>query len=861
MNEKLSSNLKRNSVAVALILLMVSSAMAMQSSVNAQQTSAQNPRLQGSIPLPAGTTANISVNTLIFLSFRPNPVGVNQQVLVNIWFNPPTHYNRYLAGISVEVTKPDGSKQTFDNIITYGGDATAWFLFNPDQVGTYKLKAIFPGGYFPAGNIAGGYAQAAFIWLDSAYYSPASTEEQTLTVQNDQIASWPAATLPTDYWSRPVQPSNREWWTILGNYPFTGNMPNPPANTNPYASNYHYTPYVQAPNSAHVVWTRQGAFSGMLGGDLGQYAMTSGSGTPTIIFQGRCYQTVTQASATGTTPTNSQSVWQCYDLRSGQMYWQIPLASGQSAPTNIHYDQNLGEVPGADSAVGVTAYLVSITAPSSSAAGRIIYYNPFTGAVAANVTGPSTGISAGTIYSDPYVYSIQTINSTTGVYRLIKWDLTRNIQTETSNMVTQSTISTDNFTARIISNVTYPWSSLGTCDFQTGIAATIQTSALYPNLGAIYGTRIMAADLNSGKLLFNITDPDTCESSSELVVDHGLIAMAMEGRHWNCYNGLTGAKVWTSELTGYPWGDWWAYSVSSYAGNIIGSSYDAIYAINWANGKISWRFEAPANPYETPYVDPNGTSVYPFFSGVQIADNKVFAFNTEHTASQPMTRGWRLFAIDATTGAGVWNITGTMTPGPIADGYLTASNSYDGIMYVFGKGQSTTTISAPQTQITAGQKVIISGTVLDQSPGQPGTAAVSDASMTQWMEYLHMQTAIPSDIQGVQVSVDAVDPNGNPVHIGDTTSDMSGTYALAWAPTIAGNYQITATFMGSNSYGSSWAETHAIVVDTQLSTTAPTQTISLGQTTTDALGMYIIAGVIAIIIAIAIVGILLLKKK
>ena len=851
-----------------MILLMVSSALAMQSFVKADstiqlsgETSAQNPRLQGSIPLPSGVTANITVDTLAFLSFSPNPVGVNQQVLVNIWFNPPTHYNRYLAGISVVITKPDGTTQTVDNIITYGGDATAWFQFNPDQVGTYKLKLNFPGGYFPAGNIAGGYAQAAYIWLDSAYYKPCSTEEQTLTVQSNQVYSYPPSALPTDFWSHPVQPSNREWASVLGNYPFTGNMPNPPADTNPYASNYHYTPYVLAPNSAHIIWMRQGAFSGILGGDYGDYTMTSGGGSPSVIFQGRCYQTVTQASSTGTA---SQSVWQCYDLQTGQIYWQIPLASGQSAPTTIHYDKNLGEVPGAEAATGVTPYFVSITSPTTSAAGRIIYYSPFTGVVAANVTGPPNGITAGTIYADPYVYSIQTINATTNQYCLIQWSITRNMQTDTSNMVTQSTISTDNFTARIISNVTYPWSSLGTCDFQAGLAATIQTSALYPNLGAIYGTRIMATDLNTGKLLFNITTPDTCESSSELVVDHGLIAMAMEGRHWDCFD-RTGKQVWTSEQTGYPWGDWWAYSVSSYGGKIIGSSYDATYAINWADGKIAWRFEAPAPAYETPYVDPNGTSVYPFFSGVQIADNKVFAFNTEHTASQPLTRGWRLFAIDATTGAGVWNITGSMTPGAVADGYLTASNAYDGCMYVFGKGQSTTTISAPQTQITSGTKAVISGTVLDQSPAQLGKACVSDSSMATYMEYLHMQMPIGGiynnvTITGVPVSIDAVDPNGNPVHIGDTTSDVSGTFAYTWAPTIPGDYQITATFIGSNSYGSSWAQTHATVVDSQ-ATTAPTTIEKVIGTTNDTLFTALIAGIIAIIIAIAIIGVLLLRKK
>jgi hypothetical protein len=417
-------------------------------------------------------------------------------------------------------------------------------------------------------------------------------------------------------------------------------------------------------------------------------------------------------------------------------------------------------------------------------------------------------------------------------------------------------VSTDNFTARILGNVTWPFSSLGTCDYQAGIAVTL-SSTLYPNLGAFYGTRIMAADLNTGALLFNITDADTCESSTELVVDHGKVACAMQGRHWNCYDGRTGAKLWESESTGYPWGDWWAYSVASYGGNIIGSSYDAIYAISWKDGTISWRFEAPTNPYETPYVDPNGTTVNPFFGGVAIADGKVFAYNTEHTASQPLTRGWKTYAINATTGEGIWNITGSMTAGAIADGYLTASNQYDGYMYVFGKGQSATTVSAPQVALVKGQSAVITGTVLDESPGQPGTPCVSEASMTQWMEYLHMQKAVPSNVVGVPVSIDAVDPNGNYVHIADITSDMSGTFSYTWTPTIPGDYAITATFAGDQSYGSSWAETHATVVEAT-TTSAPPTTSAL---TMPPYELYTVGSAVAVIVVVLIATMLILRKK
>jgi hypothetical protein len=838
-------------IAVSFLLLALPTATLL---AGAQPTTS-NPRLQPSVPLPAGVTANITVDTIPNLSFRPNPIGIGQTLLVNLWFNPPTHYNRILTGITVDITKPDGTKDTKSGIVTYGGDATAWFEYTPDQVGTWKLKMSFPGGYFPAGNIAGGYAEPAFRWLDSAYYKPAQTDWQTLTVQANPILSYPPSPLPTDYWTRPVNVVNREWHTILGSYPYTGTMPNPPANTNPYASNYRYTPYVTAPNTAHIAWMRQGALSGMLGSDFGQYSVTSGGGTPSVIYMGRCYQTVTKASTSG---TNSQSYWQCYDLRTGQVYWEIPLASGQSAPTNIHYDQGIGEVPGAEAAVGTSAYLVSITSASGSNPGRIIYYSPYTGTVSFNVTGPPSGVSAGTLYADPYVYSVQTIGTQ---YRLIKWTIERSTSTVEVNGVTYGAQVTDNFTARIISNITWPFSSLGTCDFQAGIAATL-SSSLYPNLGAFYGTRIQAADLNTGNLLFNITDPDTCESSSELVVDHGKLACAMQGYHWNCYD-RTGKKVWTSELTGYPWGDWWAYSVASFAGNIIGSSYDAIYAFNWDTGKIAWRFEAPTNPYESPYVDPNGTSVSPFFTAVNIADGKVFAYNSEHTPSQPYVRGWKIFAINATDGTGIWNITGSMSPGPMADGYLTASNSYDGYMYVFGKGKSATIINAPDVSVPLGTPFTIKGTVTDQSPGQPDTPCVSRDSMTTQMEYLHMQLPIDGiwhniSMTGVDVLLTAIEASGAVTSIGATTTNpYYGTFSYEWTPAKEGKYTITATFAGDDSYGSSGAAT-SVSVGPAPTTPTSTQPTVVAQTDYT---LAIVASAIAVIIAVAIATVIILRKK
>ena len=96
----------------------------------------------------------------------------------------------------------------------------------------------------------------------------------------------------------------------MGNYPGTGivagvgrgvSLADWPADTNRYMSNYQFTPYVQGPKSAHVMWKRQGVDGGIIGGTVGIASWQSGGGGPTIIFQGRCYQTVTKVF-NGATP-------------------------------------------------------------------------------------------------------------------------------------------------------------------------------------------------------------------------------------------------------------------------------------------------------------------------------------------------------------------------------------------------------------------------------------------------------------------------------------------------------------------------------------------------------------------------------
>ena len=129
------------------------------------------------------------------------------------------------------------------------------------------------------------------------------------------------------------------------------------------------------------------------------------------------------------------SVWECYDLQTGTIYWRQTGIT--QPPTQITFSENTMPVPGGsartDRTVASLLYLGS---------GRIIKYNPVTGAVTSNQTIPT--FSSSILYADPYILSIQSIGTSSAPnYRLINWTL--------------SGVG-NNFTASIDSNIS--WHSL-----------------------------------------------------------------------------------------------------------------------------------------------------------------------------------------------------------------------------------------------------------------------------------------------------------------------------------------------------------------------------------------------------------------
>ena len=259
-----------------------------------------------------------------------------------------------------------------------------------------------------------------------------------------------------------------------------------------------------------------------------------------------------------------------------------------------------------------------------------------------------------------------------------------------------------------------------------------------------------------------------------------------------------------------------------------------------------------------------------------IADGKVYLGAGEHSADTPLYKGFLVRCINATTGAEIWTLPGYLGyPGAgraasaVADGFFTYYNGYSSQVFCIGKGPSNLKVQAPMTAVTLGSSLIVSGTVTDISAGTQqkeqaarfpnGVPCVSDTSQNEWMQYVYMQKPKPTHVTGVPVAISVVDANGNHREIGTTTTN-DGFFTFNWKPDIEGQYTVFASFAGSESYWPSHAMA-SFAVDPASPTPAPTEAPQSNLVTTADLMMYLAIGVIAIIIAIAIVGLLMLRKR
>jgi hypothetical protein len=344
----------------------------------------------------------------------------------------------------------------------------------------------------------------------------------------------------------------------------------------------------------------------------------------------------------------------------------------------------------------------------------------------------------------------------------------------------------------------------------------------------------------------------------------------------DAYSMTTGEHLWSTPLRGDNDAIPDAYSTAGgYCSIIAGNSlYYAgmggdIWSIDTTTGKVNWytnttKLQGPAGT-ESPY------GIWPIwtFSIGGIADGVLFLAEG-HEYSPPLFLGAKQLAINCTTGELVWSIAAfNVDSHPVtAYGVMTTLNAYDNQIYAYAKGPSKLTVNAPSVGATTATPITISGRITDISAGAQqdqvatnypnGLPCVSDASMEQFMETVYEQQPMANNITGVPVTINVLDANGNYRTIGTAVSNPYGDYSLTWTPDISGDFTVIASFGGTQSYYPSQASA-AFHASEPAPTASPVPVTAQPPTE-----MYIIGGVAAIIVAIAIVGVVLLmaiKKR
>ncbi len=774
------------------------------------------------LPLFALSAPTVKAETLkisAFIAVEPNPIGVGQQAQVVFWLSdpPPTALgpsgDRW-TGLMVTITKPDGTTET-KGPFTSDAVGGSWFLYTPTVIGKYTFKFDFPGQ-----TINGSSGTRIF---NNTFFSPSSGTCE-LVAQQNSVSSIPGVSLPTDYWTRPIYAENKEWSSISGNwlmsnYNFAKNLP---------GGRSAFAPYTTAPNSAHIMWTKPISFGGLVGAEFGQVSYYTGLSyeqklTPPTIMNGLLYYNVADPPKNG---------FYCVDLRTGEELWRqngnYRLMFGQlfdyESPNQHGVIPYLWACPGAINTISLGSYNLP--------GGNWTMFNALTGdPILTIINVPTPGVSTlgltTAIFGEQGEILVYVLNAANNW--LARWNSTKAIgpaaATGSGSWQWRPPIS-----GVIDGNKGFEW-NVTTPNLPRQLIwllnkdVIITSTAGWPSLFDYAGVTDVAYDAKTGQTLWTQSRTnvgDQPQMGSE-ITDNVYYYYARETLQFHGYDVRTGTEIWTSQPLSSAWDMYQEVEVGAY-GNFYAATFSGhVYAFNLATGKLVWQFYSGDAGYETPY----GT--WSYYNGITAADEKIFIGTGEHSPGSDMIRGQKLFALDVVTGKCLWNISGYVMNPAIADGYMVVYNVYDNQIYSFGKGPSATTVSAPQTSVPKGTDVLITGTVTDQSLGQKDTPAISDADMSVWMEYLHMQKPMPTNVKGVPVHLTAIDPNGNFQDIGTATSNIGGTYGISWTPPVPGLYTVTATFEGSNSYGSSYATTYLSV--SQAASAAPVVTSTPAQTT------------------------------
>ena len=809
--------------------------------------------------------------TYCFVDAVPNPVGVGDDCLIRfgIFQQTPNVVFGY-SGITVTMVKPDGTSETLG---PFGTDSTGagYTMHTFATAGTYKLTAHFPQQVWTFGdffNLEGGN-----MIFNGTVMLASDSWTLDVVVGDVTVATYPGHPLPSEYWSRPIDPQLREWYTIAGNW-----VERPDNSVALFNDD--------APETAHVLWREPLTTGGLIGGLLGPGQVPASADTGDA-YEGRFPGSV---------------------IMNGILYYVRTDTRAERAPAIISIDLHTGEqklfLNNTSFSFGMILYFNSwnydgvYTYLVQTVGSTYNFYDPFTSNWQFSLRYVPSGFRTRGPSGEILIYQIDTVNN-----RLALWNSTAAGHAHLGamgpdygswgNSVHGGTWDANDTRA-------YSWNVSIPAGLQYGTSFFAAVFKYYPDrLLSIWWnytqarvwalkTEGLTSTSTSTTTLFDTrwTAPSEWDAGKNTIqyasatnqVEKGVITLwNKELRTHYGFSVETGQYMWQTESEQYQdlygWGNaehTWYFAYGKYFSTGVAG---IVYAYDDQTGDTAWTYVLN-DPYSESVTAENWWGWIDL-----IADGKVYVGHLEHSAEMPMPRGAPYVCLNASNGAEIWRADGMFRQtrwggcGVIGDSIIATMDTYDQQVWAIGRGSTETTVSAPDNGVPLGSSVMIRGTVKDMSPGAlspetalrfpSGVSAVADENQSAWMLYIYKQfTEADPHAQkwiGVTVNLYVVDSNMNARPIGTaTTSAENGAFAFAWTPDIAGTYYLYADFTGSKAYYGSHAET-AFVVDA-----APEATATPTPQPTSLADQYLLPATGGIIAAIAVVGIvlaLLLRRK
>ena len=723
-----------------------------------------------------------NVPTSAYCATSPSTVGVGQYTTIIVWVDRYSPFaggglGQRWDGFKIEITKPNGDKQTIGPWKCRSDVGSDFQTFTPEMVGTYTIVFSWPGetAIIPPGLPYSGSS----TWNEDNegdWYEGSTSEPAYLYVQEDPVVGRPETPLPTEFWQRPISAANRGWSPLASNWLKGSWLVN------------NFQRWGTAPESPHIMWTQPITAARAGGINDAQWPEIPSNvhdyenpWSSPIIMDGKIYYNAPAVA------DSAQYGYYCIDLYTGEQVWY--KNGTDNGLNNPFIMRNLGGGGGGTGAPVPAQVYPGLTQ------GWLYYYYSVNGqgvlaylimvqgstwyildAATGNWLLTLVNVPGGTTVTDQDGSILKySLNTRTG--NLLCWNISQSIPPANAfgtgqqqwKMRLGATIDAVNDTSwtevgpsyGITEDMIRPRSGYTmnvTSDSLKGLPGNINTVLLDDNrvpkqILGFYQERI----LNAGSSTYSDTFSAWLVNIDEHVAPYSPYPELSATQQNNLGFGVT--LAWKKDIQvplpgkNYTWSidgqnydsqtfvlqckqtmQRWGYSLkdgtllwgptpSEGAMNFYGINSDTYYGkilgVGYAGTLYAYDAQTGEllwtyNDTAPAYESPYGDN-FPL-SIAFVCDEKVYLYSTEHSPTKPLWRPY-FICVNITDGTELWKLQNYNMGAAIADGYIITASNFDNNIYCIGKGPSATVVTASPKVSVHGSSVLVEGLVTDVSPG------------------------------------------------------------------------------------------------------------------------------------------------